>query len=38
MEALNSKNQSLLQKCLDHGASVNKLIDEETYDSKKIMS
>ena len=36
LEALKSKNPALLNKCIDHGASVNKIIDEDTGDSKII--
>lgn len=34
VQAIESVNKKMLQQCLDHGASVNKILDEETGDCK----
>jgi ankyrin repeat protein len=36
MHALNKSDYKLLQKCIDHGLSLNKIIDEESGNSKKV--
>jgi hypothetical protein len=36
MESIDSRNVKLLQQCLDHGASPNRILNEENGDSKII--